>query len=105
MERVVISVAEIIGKLLDGDESHCYFFTIHNLSSHHLAQIRIMVEVYGHRLVFYSPHWAADGPIKYMFNTIQNVLSICMHQIRNTNDCIHEISNGIESYTTRIVKY
>jgi hypothetical protein len=51
----------------------------------------------GHRIVFCVPYYPADGPIEYVFNTIQGTLRINMEQILNMNTLIQELLNAIAS--------
>ena len=56
-----------------------------------------MIEAAGHRFVFRALYWAVDGPIEYVFNTIQNELTIKMPRIKHANDLINEINHAIVS--------
>lgn len=54
-----------------------------NLVSHHHPMVLALVRSYGHHVIFRAPYHAIDGPIEYVFNTIECVLSDRMFQIRN----------------------
>ena len=97
VEIMVDFIEEILESLPHGDEGRRYCFTMDNLHSHHSEQIRNMIEVAGHRLAFRAPYWAVDGPIEYVFNSIQNELTINMPRIKNATDLINEINHAIAS--------
>ena len=97
VEVMVEFIGEILSTLPHGDLGRRYCFTMDNLLSHHSPQIRNMIEAAGHRLVFRAPYWAVDGPIEYIFNTIQNALKINMPRIKNVDDLIVEINNAVAS--------
>lgn len=40
----------------------------------------------GHRIIFRAPYHPVDGPIEYVFNTIQQILAIQMYKIGNLED-------------------
>jgi len=45
-----------------------------NLISHHNQQMSAIIIAGGHHIVFRAPYYSVDGPIEYVFNTIQGVL-------------------------------
>ena len=54
----------------------------------------------GHRLAFRAPYYPVDGPIEFVFNTIQGMLRINMGLINSENTLIHQLQlviNGIPS--------
>ena len=95
VEVMVTFIGEILDTLPHGDEGRRYCFIMDNLYSHHAPQVRNMINAAGHRLVFHAPYWAVDGPIEYIFNTIQNTLTINMPRIRNVDDLINELNNAV----------
>jgi hypothetical protein len=42
-----------------------------------------MIITAGHRIVYRAPYYPVDGPIKYVFNTIQQELGRRMHLIQD----------------------
>ena len=55
----------------------------------------------GHRYVFRAPYNPRDGPIEYVFNTIENALANRMYEIDTEAelvDSIHNIFNSIDSF-------
>jgi transposase len=51
----------------------------------------------GHRLVFRAPYYPIDGPIEYVFNTIQGVLRIRNDLIVDGATLQHELNIAIAS--------
>jgi len=55
----------------------------------------------GHRLAFFAPYYPVDGPIEFVFHTIQGMLHINMGLINSENTLIHHlqlVTNGIRSF-------
>jgi hypothetical protein len=50
------------------DFLHCHF------RSHHNARMAAIIINAGHRLAYRAPYYPVDGPIKFVFNTIQGML-------------------------------
>jgi hypothetical protein len=57
-----------------------------NLLAHHNQMVVQMIYAQGHRIVFRAPYWPVDGPIEYVFNTIEGALARRMYQIDGLND-------------------
>lgn len=64
----------------------CKTFIMDNLTSHTNQLIRQLIHAAGHRVVFRAPYYPVDGPIEYVFNTIQQELRLRCHQINNHQD-------------------
>jgi transposase len=45
------------------------------LAHHHDATLNAILNA-GHRFVFRAPYWPVDGPIEYVFNTIEMALDV-----------------------------
>lgn len=52
-------------------------------SSHHNAQVSAMVLAAGHRIMFRAPYYPVDGPIEFVFNTVEGFLTIYSHLVEN----------------------
>ena len=57
-----------------------------NLLVHTNANILGEILAAGHRYVFRAPYYPVDGPIEYVFNTIENSLAYRMHEIDTVGD-------------------
>ena len=72
-----------------------------NLNSHHNQQIAAMIYAAGHRLAFRVPYYPVDGPIEYVFNTVQSHLDINMHKVANNGgDLCNQTRIAIAAITT-----
>ena len=45
-----------------------------NLNSHKNVAVQNIIFYFGHTVVYLAPYNARDGPIEYIFNTIQSML-------------------------------
>ena len=54
-----------------------------NLTAHHHPFVVQLILIRGHIVVFRAPFYPVDGPIEYVFNTLQCTLTHRMHDIRN----------------------
>ena len=72
-----------------------YCFTMDNLAAHKNAAVAALIHGHGHRLVFRAPYYPMDGPIEYVFNTLQGLLRSNMHNIHDAPTLLNEIGNAI----------
>ena len=75
-------------------------FNMDNLSLHHSLQTATIIHNAGHRLAFRAPYYSVDGPIEYVFNTIQCALRINNHLISDGSSLIDEMRNAIANTET-----
>lgn len=54
----------------------------------------------GHRIVFRAPYYPVDGPIEYVFNTVQCLLRINNHRISDGQSLTNEVVASIASIQT-----
>ena len=50
-----------------------------------------LIQNAGHRLLFRAPYYAVDGPIEYMFNTLQQGLTHALYRVTNGQELIPEL--------------
>ena len=85
-----ISFANFITSVLDdlepGTPGNRKCFIMDNLISHHNPLTLTEILAAGHRFVFRAPFWPVDGPIEYVFNTIEMALSYRMYEIRTVDE-------------------
>ena len=75
--------------------------TLSNISSHHNTQVVAMVLAAGHRIVFRAPYWPIDGPIEFVFNTVEGFLTIFSHLVENNGISLrHWTRTGIANIQT-----
>lgn len=72
-----------------------FCFVMDNLNIHHNAAILQLIVMRGHRFVFRAPYHPVDGPIEYVFNTIENFLTSNMHEIHGNADVLRFIQDII----------
>ena len=66
-----------------------------NLAAHHHASVFNHVTTAGHRCVARPPYRPQDGPIEYVFNTIEQELKMRMHLVTDDNSFRTEVMNII----------
>ena len=71
-------------------------FICDNLSAHHNPLIRMLVNHHDHRLMFRAPYNPGDGPIEYFFNTLQQQLSLELHNVRTAADLQQAIQRIVQ---------
>ena len=74
-----------------------FCFVMDNLTSHHNQQMAALIIGAGYRLVFRAPYYPIDGPIEYVFNTIQGILRLFNSRIKDGPSLQHEIDIAIAS--------
>jgi transposase len=72
-----------------------FTFTMDNLNIHKHAMILNLIHVCGHRVVFRAPYWSCDGPIEYVFNTIQTHLQMQYNTVATTAALENELNRII----------
>ncbi len=76
---------EFIRRILDdigpGTPERRRCFTMDNLNAHLNPVITTLILEAGHRILFQAPYYPVDGPIEYVFNTLQCMLCIYMREI------------------------
>ena len=97
IQRVVTFVEMILADIGQGNQHRRYCFMMDNLNAHHNRAVAALIQASGHRLVFRAPYYPVDGPIEYIFNTLQAKLRVNMHDIIDGATLINEIGNAIQS--------
>lgn len=90
-------LTRIINDLAQRYPGRCFTFTMDNLNSHKNPVITSLIYNSGHRLVYRAPYYAVDGPIEYIFNTIQAALTWQLGNINNTDELIQAVRDIIAS--------
>ena len=67
------------GASTPGDQK---YIIMDNLNKHHNALVLGEIRAAGHRYCFQAPYWPVNGPIEYIFNTIENALSYKMYEVK-----------------------
>jgi hypothetical protein len=71
-------MVELIDYLDTNFPGRGFCFTMDSLNIHNHKHPMVLYLIYnsGHRVVFRAPYWSCDGPIEYVFNTIQTHLQM-----------------------------
>ena len=72
-----------------------------NLNAHRNIAVIALIHLFGHGVVFRAPYWPVDGPIEFIFNTIQTLIRARLYEIRTNQDligAIYESIQGIRSF-------
>ena len=93
--RVLEFVNLVLADIGHGTPQRRYCFTMDNLSAHKNQAVAALIHGHGHRLVFRAPYYPMDGPIEYIFNTLQGLLRSNMHNINDSATLLNEIGNAI----------
>lgn len=91
-------ICDIIISIGPGTHARRRCFIMDNLASHRNALIRQMIINAGHRLLFRAPYYPVDGPIEFVFNTIQQRLTEYQYTI---TDGVH-LRQAVQTIVTSI---
>ena len=97
IKRVVHFVTMILGDIGHAIPQRRYCFTMDNLAAHHNVAVAAVIYAHGHRLAFRAPYYPTDGPIEYVFNTLQCLLRTNLHRIVDAPSLLDEIGNAIQA--------
>ncbi len=103
IERFVAFLRRVIDEIGPGTNERRRVFTMDNLAAHRNPAVHAMIVAAGHRLVFRAPYYPVDGPIEYVFNSIQNILCVLhMREIRDIEGLrirIEEVIGSIDNFS------
>jgi len=94
-------IESIIDAIGHGTPNNWVCFTMDNLAAHKHPFVLQLILTSGHRYAFSAPYYPVDGPIEYVFDTIENGLSACMHEIFDLDglqEATIETINSIETF-------
>ena len=98
--RTIGFVQKIVDDIGPGTPARRRCFTMDNLSSHHSIQMATIIFNAGHRLAFRAPYYPVDGPIEYVFNTVQAALRINNRLISDGPSLVNELQNSVVDIDT-----
>jgi hypothetical protein len=100
----ILDFADFIQRIVDsippGNAHRRRCFIMDNLSSHTNAYIRQIVNAAGHRIVFRAPYYPVDGPIEFVFNTIEQALGSYFYTVRTDNELMQAVYTEIGKMET-----
>jgi transposase len=98
----IVDFAGFIQMILDsippGNAERRRCFIMDNLSAHQSIVISQIIRDAGHRLAFRAPYHPVDGPIEYLFNTIQQALTMKLYEIYTSDQLQAAMNNIITSF-------
>ncbi len=74
-------IQRIIVEVGPGTPQRRRCFTMDNLNVHRNPVVSNLILQAGHRILFRAPYYPVDGPIEYVFNTLQCMLCVYMREI------------------------
>eukprot|EP00567_Pseudictyota_dubia_P014059 CAMPEP_0197436338 /NCGR_PEP_ID=MMETSP1175-20131217/3810_1 /TAXON_ID=1003142 /ORGANISM="Triceratium dubium, Strain CCMP147" /LENGTH=382 /DNA_ID=CAMNT_0042965605 /DNA_START=300 /DNA_END=1448 /DNA_ORIENTATION=- len=89
--RMVAFIQKILQDIGPGMPGHRRVFTMDNLAAHSNNLVVQLIHAAGHRVVFRAPYYPVDGPIEYLFNTLQQGLTFALYRISNDGDLCREV--------------
>jgi hypothetical protein len=92
-------IQRIVDSLPPGTAARRRCFIMDNLSAHHSILITQIIHAASHRIVFRAPYYPIDGPIEYVFNTIQQELTRELYRVNNNADLERIIQRIINRMT------
>ena len=81
--KMITFIGRILADIGPGTANRRRCFVTDNFNSLHNQQIAAMIYAARHRLAFRAPCYPVDGPIEYVFNTVQSHMTINMHKVAN----------------------
>ena len=105
--RFLEFVQEILDAIGPATNDSFFVFTMDNLNAHRNPAILALIHLYGHGVVFRAPYWPVDGPIEFIFNTIQTLIRARLYQITSPEDllvqAIYQSVASIDSFASYFV--
>ena len=89
---------DFIDYLQTHHNGRAFVFTMDNLNIHKHPTILNMINNAGYRVVFRAPYWSCDGPIEYVFNTIQTHLQMQSNAVMDSAALENEINRIIGNF-------
>ena len=66
-----------------------------NLKTHYSDAVANAIYLAGHSIVPRPAYYPEDGPIEYVFNALENGITMRLHEIRDEDALIHAIHQSI----------
>ena len=97
VNRFLSFMEDLLDDIGYAEEDNFFVFTIDNLNAHKNIAVLAMIQHCGHGVVFRAPYWPVDGPIEFVFNTIQTLVRARLYEIRTSEDLVRAIYCSIAS--------
>ena len=97
VHRFLDFMQEILDSIGHATDEIFYVFTMDNLNAHKNVAVIALIHHYGHGVVFRAPYWPVDGPIEFIFNTIQTLVRAKLYEIVTGEHLVGAIYEAIAS--------
>ena len=94
--RIYVFMKDFIEYLEGRCPGRKFLFTMDNLNIHKVAIILHLIHEHGHRVVYRAPYWSCDGPIEYVFNTLQVKIQMCFNEIDSVVELVDEVNRIVK---------
>ena len=81
IERFLGFIDRILDDLEERYPGWSFCFTMDNLNAHQNGQVLALIAHHGHRVCFRAPYYPIDGPIEFVFNTLEARLRAKLYMI------------------------
>merc|ERR1712129_491320 len=101
IDRVIDFIQQILNDIGHATPNNIFCFTMDNLNSHRNPAVIALIYQYGHRVCFRAPYWAVDGPIEYVFNSLQSLIRQRLYSVTDGPSMIAAINHlvaGIDNF-------
>ena len=97
LEKFYEFIEEILMDIGPAGPGNWVCFTMDNLNVHKNPGVLALIHAYGHGVCFRAPYYAIDGPIEYIFNTLQGLIRSRLYEIYDSRSLLAVISQSIQS--------
>ena len=93
-------ISELCSWLAEHRPWRLFLFTMDNLNLDRSPLVQNLIHSFGHRIVYWAPYWSCDGPIKYVFNTIQMMMQMDPEGVDDIRTLVNKIKGIIVDMTS-----
>lgn len=97
MGRFYTFMENLLEDIGHATEDYFYVFTMDDLNSHKNVSIIALIQHYGHCVVFCAPYCPVDGPVEFVFNTIQILLRALLYGTKTSEELVQAIQQAVAS--------
>lgn len=108
VERFVAFIRRILHDIGPGTHQRRRVFTMDNLTAHRNMLVSQLIHAAGHRIVLRAPYHPFDGPIEFVFNTLQQSLTLALYRSeddQNPNGTQHNLRAEVRAIVRRMFDF
>ena len=90
-------IHQILNDIGPATPGNWYCFTMDNLNAHRNDGVVALIHAFGHGIVYRAPYYPIDGPIEFVFNTLQSMVRTRLYEVKNGQDLTNVLSQSIQS--------